>query len=214
MSESHTQTPKWRRLPEERPLQIMRAAFEVFGEHGLTEARLEDIAKRAGVSKGTIYLYFPNKDALFKEMIRETMIRRLVEAESELGASAETAAEQLRRFLTAWWEFLRSETFQAIYRLVHSELQRFPDIAAFYGEEVVARNHALISGMLRRGVASGEFRELDPSVTARLIAASFISHSLWCAKQHLLPARLCTDESRALEHLLDYTFHAIRAASA
>ena len=63
--------PRWRRLPEERPKQILAAALEVFGERGLASARLEDIAKRAGLSKGTIYLYFPNKEELFREMVRQ-----------------------------------------------------------------------------------------------------------------------------------------------
>jgi AcrR family transcriptional regulator len=66
--------PRWRRLPEERPQQIIDAALEEFGDRGLASSRLEDIAKRAGLSKGTIYLYFPNKEELFREVVRHTVI--------------------------------------------------------------------------------------------------------------------------------------------
>src|SRR5438034_7881316 len=74
MPKTKSAQPKWRRRPEHRPQQIIEAAFEVFGECGLAKSRLEDIAKRAGVSKGTIYLYFPNKEDLFREMIRQTAV--------------------------------------------------------------------------------------------------------------------------------------------
>ena len=73
--------PRWRRLPEERPEQILDAALAEFGERGLAGARLEDIAKRAGLSKGTIYLYFPNKEALFREMVRDIVVSQLEESE-------------------------------------------------------------------------------------------------------------------------------------
>src|ERR687885_303898 len=78
--------PRWRRRPEERPGQIIEAALQVFGERGLAGARLEDIAKRAGVSKGTIYLYFPNKEELFRSMIRQTVIAAIERGERELPA--------------------------------------------------------------------------------------------------------------------------------
>ena len=82
MSSSQTAPePKWRRLPEERPQQIIEAALDVFAERGLASARLEDIAKRAGVSKGTIYLYFPNKEALFREVVRQTVVANIERAE-------------------------------------------------------------------------------------------------------------------------------------
>src|SRR4051812_24710326 len=77
--------PRWRRLPEERPRQILAAALSVFGERGLAAARLDDIAKRAGLSKGTIYLYFPNKEELFREMVRTTVISAIEEREQRLG---------------------------------------------------------------------------------------------------------------------------------
>src|SRR5262245_37244607 len=88
-----------RRAPEERPQQIIDAARAVFDERGLSGARLEDIAQRAGVAKGTIYLYFPDKEALFREVIRQTLVARLEALGQEVAADVDagaTATQQLR----------------------------------------------------------------------------------------------------------------------
>jgi len=109
------QEPRWRRLPEERPRQILEAALATFGERGLACSRLEDIAKRAGLSKGTIYLYFPNKEELFREVVRQTVIAQIECAERELAeAAALTATETLVQFVRSYWDFLRSPTFASL----------------------------------------------------------------------------------------------------
>ena len=120
---------RWRRLPEERPHQILDAAFEVFGEHGLASARLDDIAKRAGVAKGTIYLYFPNKEALFKEMIRQTVIAHLERSERDFVAdtAAPATTDQLRDYMQGYVVLTRSPAYQVVMRLVIAELHRFPE---------------------------------------------------------------------------------------
>src|SRR6478735_2224769 len=102
------QEPRWRRLPEDRPRQILTAALEVFGERGLAAARLDDIAKRAGLSKGTIYLYFPNKEELFREMVRTTVISALEEREQRATSATESATEVLTHFMRDYWKFIRS----------------------------------------------------------------------------------------------------------
>src|ERR1043166_2297082 len=96
---SHTSEPRWRRLPEERPRQILAAALEVFGDHGLAPPRLEEIAKRAGLSKGTIYLYFSNKEELFREMIRHLIVTQLEAGEREFGAPTSSATDALTAFM-------------------------------------------------------------------------------------------------------------------
>src|SRR3954447_26562592 len=121
-----TAEPRWRRLPEERPEQILNAALEVFGEHGLAAARLEDIAKRAGLSKGTIYLYFPNKEELFREMVRHTVISQIEEGERLLESSEAKATNVLREHMRHYWEFIRSDDFAPLFRLIHAEIQNFP----------------------------------------------------------------------------------------
>jgi len=204
--------PKWRRLPEERPQQILEAAFEEFGEHGLAGARLDDIARRAGVAKGTIYLYFPNKEELFRGMIRHTVIARLEEAELAFNALTGTAAEQMRAYMRQWWAYLMTPQFQTVYRLVHGELHRFPDLAQFYAQEVVARSHRLVRALIGRGVESGEFRPVDIDVTARILAITLISHAVMMERERLLKFKPAHAYSPAhvLEQLTDFFLHALR----
>src|SRR2546423_12484721 len=155
--------PKWRRRPEHRPQQIIEAALETFGECGLAKARLDDIAKRAGLSKGTIYLYFPNKEELFREVVRHTIVAQIEWAETELaGRSTLTATETLVQFVRGYWAFIRSPSFAALFRLVHAELSNFPDLARFYALECVNRTIRFVTGILEPGMESGEFRRIDP----------------------------------------------------
>src|SRR4051812_44571878 len=128
-------SPKWRRRPEHRPQQIIEAALEVFGECGLAKSRLQDIAARAGVSKGTIYLYFPNKEELFREMIRQTAVANI--ALGEKVTTQGTPTQQLYAAMRGYWDFVCSPVFSTIHRLVLGELHQFPDLAEFYEHEAV-----------------------------------------------------------------------------
>src|SRR3954454_10167227 len=114
--------PRWRRQPEARPGQILEAALEVFAECGVAAARLEDIGKRAGVSKGTIYSYFPNKEALFREVIRSTVVPKIESGERDFESATTTATESLERHMRRHWEFVRSPKFAPIFRLIHAEI--------------------------------------------------------------------------------------------
>ena len=212
-AEAH-QEPRWRRLPEERPRQIIDAALEVFGERGLGAARLEDIAKRAGLSKGTIYLYFPNKEELFREVVRSVIVARLERAEHEVGErSAVTATEQLREYMREWWTFLLSPTYATLYRLIIAELPRFPDLAEFYAREVVRRAHALVSGIVTRGIERGEFRPIDPVAAARMMSSMFISHALWCSRREVFQHVTSCSEEQILRDITDFVLHALRPES-
>jgi AcrR family transcriptional regulator len=206
--------PRWRRLPEERPSQILAAAIEVFGEHGLAAARIDDIARRAGVAKGTIYLYFPNKEALFKEMIRQTIIAWLELTEQNVGAFSGTATEQLTTYMQGWWAALRSPDYLTIYRLVLAELHHFPELAEFYSHAVVLRALTLSSGLIQRGIDAGEFRPVDPLVTARMLGSMFAAHAMWSAMRHCaLPSVLRFSDEETLGHIMDFFFNALRPHS-
>lgn len=200
-----------RRDPEARPQQILDAAFHEFGERGLAGARLDDIAKRAGVAKGTIYLYFPNKEALFREMVRTTTIAALETAEQLLDqAEDESAESQLRKLSARWWGFLRSDRFQVVQRLVLAELQHFPDLMQFYADEVVARGKRLTGGVVARGTARGEFRELPPETAARMLSALTMMHSLWCSRRQFFPMLAGTSDEAICNEVLDFYLHALR----
>ena len=206
--------PRWRRLPEERPRQILAAALAVFGEHGLAAARLDDIAKRAGVSKGTIYLYFPNKEELFREMVRDTVVRQIEESERDFQSTSGSATETLTQFMRRYWTYIRSSEFAPLFRLIHAEIHSFPDLARFYAEEVVSRGHRLVMSIIARGVASGEFRAVDPSVAARMLTAPFVMHGLWCTHRECFSSVAKKSDEQILDELMQFYLYAIRADGA
>jgi AcrR family transcriptional regulator len=203
----NSQEPRWRRLPEERPRQIIDAAFEVFGEHGLANARLEEIANRAGVSKGTIYLYFPNKEALFAEVIRQKIVSEL-EARAE-GLGHKPPVDELRDYLFALWDGLRNPNFERLYRLIMSELHHFPELMRFYVREVVVRSQGIIAGIVRRGVDSQDFRAIDPDAAARMISAILVKHAVWCGQREHFSHMERLSDDLALRQMLDFIFHAL-----
>lgn len=200
-------SPKWRRKPEARPQQIIEAALEVFGESGLACARLQDIADRAGVSKGTIYLYFPNKEELFREMVRQTCVAAIITGEkvSEQGSPTERLIAAMR----GYWNFVRSPVFSTIYRLVLGELHQFPDLAEFYANEVVARGLKLLSGIIRSGVETGEFREIDPMVAARMLVALTIMNAIWRDEHTGVPLLRHKTDEEVFRELAHFYLHSL-----
>jgi AcrR family transcriptional regulator len=201
--------PRWRRLPEERPAQILDAALEVFAEHGLAAARLEDIAKRAHLSKGTIYQYFPNKEALFREVIRQTVVSQIEIGEREFESATDSATARFDRQMRAYWAFIRSPKFAPIFRLVHAELSQHPDLARFYADEVVTRVHRLIAAIIQRGIDEGEFREVDPLVAARMLSAPFVMHGIWCRHRDAFTWMANKTDDQVLEELMHFNLSTI-----
>ena len=208
------QEPRWRRLPEERPRQIVEAAKEVFGEHGLAASRLDDIAKRAGLSKGTIYLYFPNKEELFREMVRFTVISQIEEGERQFSEISGSATEALTRFMRNYWTYIRSTQFAPLFRLIHAEIHHYPDLARFYAEEVVTRGHRLIASIISHGIETGEFRRVDPSVAARMLTAPFVIHGLWCTHRECFASVAKKTDEQVLDELMQFYLYAIRPCEA
>ena len=211
MVDSTSIEPRWRRMPEERPRQILDAAFEVFAEQGLAAARLDDIAKRAGVSKGTIYLYFPNKEELFREMVRNTIL-----AQIEIGEQApETASatDDLLECMRGYWGFLRSNTFPVLYRLIQAELSNFPELAQFYAVEVIQRGHRLFCHHIDRGIEKAEFRPLDSSAATRMVIGAMVMHSLWCSKRSFFPSVAERSDEQVFGEITDFILHALRPAA-
>ncbi len=210
MPRAKSAAPKWRRCPEDRPHQIIKAALEVFGECGLANARLQDIAERAGVSKGTIYLYFPNKEELFREMIRQTAVAAIERAEqAEIPG---TPRDRLLAFMRGYWSFVRSPVFVTIYRLVLGELHQFPDLAKFYANEVVARGQKLLSGIITRGIEEGDFRDIDPMVAARMLVAIIVMNGIWRDEHTGVPLLAHKSDEEVFRELAQFYLHAIAPA--
>ena len=146
---------------------------------------MEDIAAAAGISKGTLYLYFSGKEELFQEAIREKVAQTL-----EGLASAAPPGEpvlRLTRFIAAYWKHLRRPQFASLYRLIMAELHQFPELVRFYANEVSGRTIGLLAEIIQDGVASGHFRDGDPQVTARMIVGLLVQHAVWASRRELFP---------------------------
>jgi AcrR family transcriptional regulator len=177
--------PRWRRRPSERPTEILEAALEVFAERGLAGARMEDIAVRAGISKGTLYLYFTGKEELFQEAIRDK-VALILEGLASAAPPGEPVL-RLTRFIQAYWVHLRRPHFASLYRLIMAELHQFPELTRFYADEVSGRVIGLLGEIIRDGVRAGQFRTDDPVVTSRMIVGLLVQHAVWSSRRELFP---------------------------
>ena len=169
---------RWRRRKEARPEEILAAALESFAERGFAATRLEDVAARAGVSKGTLYLYFKSKEELFKAVVRATLLPNLERVEA-LAASFEGPSAPLLERLLLTIAGVVSSRVGGIPKLVIAEAGNFPDLARFYLEEVVRRGLRLIGAILRRGIERGEFRAVDVDHAVFCVIAPLLIAALW-----------------------------------
>lgn len=152
---------KRQRRKDARPAELLDAALEIFVEKGFAATRVEEVAQRAGVSKGTLFLYFPSKEELFKAVVRENISGRLGEWNTEFANFQGTTQDMLRHVMQTWWDRIGSTKASGISRLMMSEAGNFPELTAFYQNEVVLPTHNLIQRILQRGVERGEFRPLS-----------------------------------------------------
>ena len=174
---------KRERRKEARPGELLDAALALFVEKGFAATRAEEVAARAGVSKGTLFLYFPSKEELFKAVVRENIAGRFAEWNTEFESLDTSAADTLRFFMRMWWERVGATPASGITKLMISEAGTFPELTAFYQQEVVVPGQALIRRILQRGIDRGEFSvpDLDHavfSVVAPMIFLIMSKHSL------------------------------------
>jgi len=171
--------PRYRRRKEDRPQEITAAAFEAFAEKGFARTRVDDVAKRAGVSKGLLYLYFKTKEELFKAVVKSVVIRR-VDKLIENVASTELSSEDfIRGPLLSFLKQVPGSPVAIVVRLLISEGPRHPDLVDYYYENVVAKGLAAISGFVKRGVTQGEFRESAVSDLPHLLLAPVMLSIVW-----------------------------------
>src|SRR5216684_2763171 len=178
---SRAARPRWRRRKSARPEEIIHAALEVFAERGFAATKLADVARKAGVTKGTIYLYFENKEALFKALIRETIVPVIAQGEALAKSFTGTARDLFEKLVRDYWRLVGETALAGIPRLMIAEAGNFPELARFYYEEVVTRGHRLMSGVLERGIKAGEFRKVDLAVATKL-AMSPLMHAVVARK--------------------------------
>lgn len=171
--------PRWSRRKEARPEEITAAALELFSERGYAATRLEDVAARAGVSKGTLYLYFANKEELFKAVLREGFISPLAEMRDTVQRYEGPTFDLIEMLVRGWWQHVGATRLSAIPKLMVAEARNFPDVARFYVDEVVHPGREAIAAIVRRGVERGEFRPVDPRVAGQLLIAPLFMVALW-----------------------------------
>lgn len=171
--------PPVRRRKEARPAELAAAALELFTEKGFAATRLEDIAARAGVSKGTVYLYFDGKEALFKAAVEEAMAPALAAAEALAADGGTPAAQLLREFIFGWWEMVGSTTLGGVPKLLVAESQNFPDMARWFHDEIISRAHRAMTRIIELGIERGEFRPMAAKTAARIVFSPLFSYLLW-----------------------------------
>ncbi|OWW19108.1 TetR/AcrR family transcriptional regulator [Noviherbaspirillum denitrificans] len=170
---------RWERRKDARPQELLAAALDLFVERGFAATRLDDVAARAGVSKGTLYLYFTNKEELFKAVVRENVVPVLGEAEGILESFEGSTVELFREMVLGWWERIGATKLSGITKLMMAESSNFPEVARFYHDEVIQRGNAMIARMLRRGVERGEFRPVDIEHATQLVCSPMIMLMMW-----------------------------------
>ena len=171
--------PRWERRKDARPSELATAALELFVERGFAATRLDDVARRAGVSKGTLYLYFDSKDDLFKAIVREGIVSRYVEFEERMRVYEGSSADLMRLLVKTWWEKIGATKLAGISKLMMSEAGNFPELANFYHDEVIVRGLALFTRAIQRGIDAGEFRSIDLEHAPHIAAAPVLMLMLW-----------------------------------
>lgn len=149
-----------RRRKEARPQELLDAALALFVQKGFAATRAEEVAAAAGVSKGTLYLYYPSKEELLKAVIAHYLSARIAEGAAQAAEFSGSSSALLRSILIDWWTQLYDSPAAGVFKLVITEVRNFPEIAGFYHREVVERAHALLGGVLNQGIARGEFRHV------------------------------------------------------
>lgn len=170
---------KRERRKEARPGELLEAALDLFVEKGFASTRSEEVAARAGVSKGTLFLYFPSKEELFKAVVRENIVRHQTEGAEEIARFTGTSAEMLEYLMLEWWRRYGATKASGISKLVMSEASNFPDLARFFQDEVVTPGHAMIRSVLQRGIERREFRPIDLDLTVHSVLAPLLFLVTW-----------------------------------
>ncbi len=182
------------RRKEARPGELLEAALALFVEKGFAATRVDEVAARAGVSKGTLFLYYPSKEELFKAVIHETLAGRFDKWNAEFDAFEGSSAELVRHCLHSWWERIGMTRASGITKLVLSEAGTFPDVALYYQQHVINPGHDLLKRILQRGMDRGEFGPMNLEYAVYSLIAPMIFLLTW--KHSMAP---CCPPSQQIE---------------
>lgn len=191
-------TPTRRRRKDARPQELLDAALALFVEKGFAATRADEVAQRAGVSKGTLYLYYPSKEDLLKAVIREHLSARIAAGGERADRHPGPMAAVLRETFVSWWRDVLQGPTSGVFKLAIAEMRNFPDLAAFYHREVIEPGERVIGRIVRRGIDSGEFEAHDVSGVVHSLMLPMV---MCCLHKHSLgaciPAALDTFDAQA-----------------
>ena len=174
---------RWRRRKEERPSEILKAALKAFSKKGFAATKLDSVAKEAGVSKGTLYLYFESKEALFKAVVTEFVLPQIAKAEDQAEQYNGSIKSLMSQLMTQWQLNVLETDLSGISKIIMAEASNFPELASFYLENVIQRTRNFVSKLIILGIERGEFRDCQPMYAARAFLTPMVFSAIW---QHSL----------------------------
>jgi AcrR family transcriptional regulator len=199
--------PRYQRRKEDRPQEITEAAFGAFAENGFSATKVEDVARRAGVSKGLLYVYFKTKEELFKAVIRSVVTPRLDQLTRTLDSSDLSAEAFIRGPVLEFMKRVPGSPVSVVIRLMISEAPKHPDLVDYYWQNVASRGLGALQQLLRRGVENGEFRESAINDLPQLIVAPVMMSIVW----GIVFADRSLDTDRLIETHVDMILAYIKA---
>jgi TetR/AcrR family transcriptional regulator len=182
---------KRERRKEARPQELLDAALSLFVEKGFAATKVEEVALRAGVSKGTLFLYFHSKEDLFKAVIQRNLSDHFPIWNQEFDEFQGSTSEMVSYAMQTWWQRIGNTTVSGITKLVTSEASNFPEVVKFYETEVMQPGHTLFKKILQRGIDSGEFKPFDTDTAVYSLVSVIFFVSMW---KHSLSA--CVTQTR------------------
>lgn len=180
---------KRERRKEARPGELLDAALSLFVSKGFSATKVEDVAASAGVSKGTLFLYFSSKEDLFKAVIRANLADHFPAWNQEFEEFLGTSPDMLEYAMVSWWQRIGSTDAGGITKLVMSEANNFPEVVEFYDQEVIRPGHELFQRILQRGIDRGEFvvfntEQAVHSLVSAIVYVTMWKHALACNASH------------------------------
>lgn len=206
--------PVRQRRKEARPAEIMAAALDLFVERGFAATKLDDVAARAGVSKGTLYLYFTSKEELFKAVIQQGILPVLEQGEEMLAQHGGDTASLIRTLIYRWWELVASTKLSGIPKLIVSEAANFPEVARYFQDNVSQGIDELLGRVLQAGIEKGEFRRVDIESAIDVITAPILMREIWINTMAPFSCRCATDPERYLRTYIDLLLNGLQVKEA
>lgn len=201
LTPNSSQKCRWRRRKENRPAEILDAALKVFSLKGFASTKLDEVAREAGVSKGTVYLYFESKEALFKAVVTEFVLPQIAKAEEQAQQYTGQIKDLMFQLLEQWRINILETELSGISKMMIAESSNFPEMATFYLENVIQRTRNFVTSLINIGIERGEFRQCDAEFAARTFLTTMVFSAVW--KHSLAPFDTEYDIKEYLKSNLD-----------